>query len=169
MSNAKTLLSKETTAIIDHWLKKYPEGEQRSAVLAALMAAQQQNEGWLSSALMDAVADYLALPNVWVYEVATFYDMYDVKFVGKRKIRVCTNVSCMLCGANEIVAILQKKLGVGFNETTKDGQFVLQEAECLAACTRAPMMMVDLDYYENLTPRKVEQIIDKLQHEEEVN
>ena len=166
MTSTATRLSKETITIIDHWLQKYPEAEKRSAVIAALTAAQQQNGGWLSSEWMDAVADYLALPKVWVYEVATFYDMYDVKPVGKHKIRVCTNISCMLRGADEIVAALQKKLGVGFNNTTTDGQFVLKEAECLAACTRAPMMMVDLDYYENLTPEKVEQIIDKFQSEE---
>ena len=163
MSSTKTSLSKETIAIIDHWLQKYPEGKKRSAVLAALTAAQRQNNGWLSQELMDSVANYLALPNVWVYEVATFYDMYDVKPVGKHKIRVCTNISCMLRGADEIVATLKKKLGVDFNETTKNRQFVLKEAECLAACTRAPMMMVDLDYYENLTPEKVGQIIDELQ------
>ena len=166
MTIAETSLSEETIAIINHWLQKYPAAEKRSAVLAALTAAQQQNNGWLSTELMDAVADYLALPNVWVYEVATFYDMYDVKPVGKHKIRVCTNISCMLRGADDIISALQKKLGIGFNDTTEDGQFVLKEAECLAACTRAPMMMIDLDYYENLTAEKVEEIIDELQCKE---
>lgn len=162
MTENNSLLNKETIATIDHWLKKYPEKEKRSAVIAALTAAQKQNQGWLSPELMDAVADYLGLPKVWVYEVATFYDMYDLKAVGKHKIRVCTNISCMLRGADKIVDCLQKKLDIGFNETSADGLFTLKESECLAACVKAPMMQVDLDYYEDLTPEKVEQIIDQI-------
>ncbi len=162
MNQGEKQLSKETIATIEQWLQKYPEKEKRSAVIAALTAAQKQNDGWLSPELMDAVADYLSLPKVWVYEVATFYDMYDLKAVGKHKVRVCTNVSCMLRGSDKIVSCLKKKLGIDFNETSADGLFTLKESECLAACVGAPMMQVDLDYYENLTPEKAEKIIDQL-------
>ena len=162
MSKDKASLSSTTQATIDHWLAKYPAEEKRSAVLAALTAAQQQNGGYLNAELMDVVAAYLDLPKIWVYEVATFYDMYDLNVVGKHKVRVCTNISCMLRGCDKIVAHLQDKLGVGFNETTADGLFTLKEAECLAACAGAPMMQVDLDYHEHLTTEKVDQIINEL-------
>jgi NADH-quinone oxidoreductase subunit E len=159
------LLTPETKAVIDHWVKKYPVKQKRSAVLAALTATQKQNEGWLSPELMDAVAHYLELPKIWVYEVATFYDMYDLKPAGKHKIRVCTNVSCMLRGCDKIVDHLKKKLDVDFGETTADGLFVLKEAECLAACCSAPMMMVDLDYHVDLTPEKVDAVLEKIKGE----
>ena len=162
MSENKNLLSTETIATIDYWLKKYPEAEKRSAVIAALTAAQKQNEGWLSPEIMDAVAEYLELPKVWIYEVASFYDMYDLKAVGKHKIRVCTSISCMLRGVDKIVDRLQTKLGIGFDETSADGLFTLKESECLAACVGAPMMQVDLDYYEKLTPEKVDEILNKV-------
>jgi len=162
MHENKTLLSPKTIEIIEHWKTKYPEKEKRSAVIAALTATQEQNHGYLTTELMDAVAEYLDLPKIWVYEVATFYDMYDIKPAGKHKIRVCTNISCMLRGSDEITTHLKNKLGIDFNETTPDDLFTLKEAECLAACTGAPMMQVDLDYHENLSAEKVDQIIDEL-------
>lgn len=167
MSNNTPLLTEQTRATIDHWLQKYPIEQKRSAILAALTATQKQNNGWLSAELMDAVAQYIGVPNIWVYEVATFYDMYDLKPVGKHKIRVCTNISCMLRGCDTIVEHLKKRLGVEFGETTADGEFVLKEAECLAACTSAPMMQIDLDYYEQLTPEKVDTILAQVRDREE--
>ena len=152
-----SLLSDATRSTIDHWLSKFPEGDEgrRSAVIQALWAAQQQNGGWLSSDLMDAVADYLAVPPVWVYEVATFYSMLETAKVGRHSISICTNISCMLCGADEVVAYVEKKLGIKMGQTTDDGRVFLKiEEECVAACVRAPMMIVDGHYHENLTPRR---------------
>ena len=153
------VLTAETIATIDHWLNKYPTEQRRSTVIAALTAAQKQNQGWLNTEFMDAVANYLEIPKTWVYEVATFYDMYYLKPVGQRKIRVCTNISCMLRGSTQIVEHLQKRLNINIGETTADGKFFLKEAECLAACANAPVMQIDLDYYENLTPKKIDQIL----------
>lgn len=156
------LLQDDTKATIDHWVAKYPVEQKRSATLAALTATQKQNGGWLTPELMDAVAEYLGLPKIWVYEVATFYDMYDLKPVGKHKIRVCTNVSCMLRGADKIAEHLKSTLDVEFGETTADGEFTLKEAECLAACCSAPMMMVDLDYHVDLTTEKVDAVLNRV-------
>lgn len=159
-------LSKEVTQEIDEWLKKYPSDQKRSAVVTALLLAQDQNGGWLSEAAMNAVADYLELSKIEVYEVATFYDMYDLHPTGKNKIRVCTNVSCLLCGAEEIIRCIEKKLGIKVGETTPDGKFTLRECECLAACVGAPMCQInDKYYYENLTPEKMEALIDDIARE----
>lgn len=158
------LISPESRAEIDHWIAKYPPDRKRSAVLAALRIVQEQNGGWLTTELMDAVADYLGMPRVAVYEVATFYSMFDLKPVGRHKISVCTNISCMLCGAGEIVKHIEQKLGVQLGETTPDGKFTLKiEEECLAACGGGPMMVVDGHYYESLTPEKVDHILDSLE------
>lgn len=157
--NKANLLTTETKAHIDHWVTKFPDEKKRSAILAALTKTQDQNGGWLTNDLMDAVADYLALPKVWVYEVATFYDMYDREPVGKHKIRLCTNVSCMLKDSDKIADHIKQKLGINFGETTTDGVFTLKESECLAACCNAPMMMVDLNYHEDLTTDKVDTIL----------
>lgn len=159
------LLTPATIKVIDHWLKKFPADKKRSAVLAALTETQRQNGGWLTAELMNAVATYLDIPESWVYEVATFYDMYDLESVGKYKIRVCTNISCMLRGCDTIVDHLKQRLKVEWNGTSEDGLFTLKEAECLAACTNAPMMQVDLDYHVDLTPEKVDQILDALQED----
>ena len=158
------VLSEHTRQEIDAWMKKFPDGRQRSAVLAALRAAQHQNQGFLTAALMDAVADHLRLPPIQVYEVATFYSMFEVKPVGRVHVSVCTNISCMLCGSDEIVASVEKKLGIKIGESTPDGKFYLKcEEECLAACNNAPMMMIDHVYYENLTPEKAAQILDSVE------
>lgn len=147
---------------IDHWLTKFPPDRKRSAVLAALRAAQHENHGYLTRELMDAVAEYLQLPPVQVYEVATFYSMFETKPVGRHHISVCTNISCMLCGGDEILAHVERRLGIKVGQSTADGRFYLkQEEECLAACNNAPMMMVDHVYYENLTPEKVDEILDR--------
>ncbi|MFQ6021291.1 MAG: NADH-quinone oxidoreductase subunit NuoE [Acidiferrobacterales bacterium] len=157
------LLTPESRAQIDHWIVKYPPDQKQAAVMAALNIVQEQNGGWLTTDLMDAVAEYLEMPPIAVYEVASFYTMYDLKPVGRHKIYVCTNISCMLCGSDVIVQHLQKKLGIKLGGTTPDAKFTLKESECLAACAGAPMFMVDKKYYENLTPDKVDAILDKLE------
>jgi len=157
------LLGEHARHDIDAWVAKFPDGKQRSAVLAALRAAQHQNNGFLTAELMDAVAAYLSLPPIQVYEVAAFYSMFETKPVGRIHVSVCTNISCMLCGSDKIVDHIQKKLGVAIGESTPDGKFYLKrEEECLAACNNAPMMMIDHVYYEHLTPEKVDQILDSL-------
>lgn len=157
------VLSQDTRDEIDRWVAKFPAGRQRSAVLSALRAAQHQNHGYLTRELMDAVAEHLQMPPVQVYEVATFYSMFETKPVGRIHISVCTNISCMLCGSDGIVAAVERKLGIKVGESTADGKFYLKrEEECLAACNNAPMMMVDHVYHENLTPERVGQILDSL-------
>ncbi|HKE94713.1 MAG TPA: NAD(P)H-dependent oxidoreductase subunit E, partial [Povalibacter sp.] len=147
---------------IDRWVAKFPAGRQRSAVIASLRVVQHENGGYLTPALMDAVAEHLQLPPVQVYEVASFYSMFETRPVGRHSISVCTNISCMLCGGDEILAHVEKRLGIRVGESTVDGRFYLKkEEECLAACNNAPMMMVDHVYYENLTPEKVDEILDR--------
>lgn len=156
-------LSVEVKTEIDHWLTKYPDEHKRSAIVAALLATQEQNGGWLSQAAMTAVADYLKLPAMDVYELATFYDMFELAPIGKHKIGVCTNIACQLRGVDKIVSHLKDRLGVGLGETTTDGQFTLRETECLAACGGAPMCQVnDREYIEDLTPEKIDALLDKL-------
>ena len=157
-------LSDHVQEEIDHWVKKFPEGQQRSAIIGALQAAQHENSGYLTPGIMDAVAEYLNLPPIQVYEVGTFYSMFETEPVGRHSISVCTNISCMLRGSDMIVDHLEDKLGIKTGESTADGKFYLkQEEECLAACCGAPMMMVDHVYYENLTVEKVDEILDKLE------
>lgn len=158
------LLSAEIRAEIDRWVAKYPPERKRSAVLSALTAVQEANGGWLTKELMDAVAVYLDMPTIAVYEVATFYSMFDLKETGRHKISVCTNISCMLCGGEDIVRHIEQKYDVKLGGTTSDGRFTLKrEEECLAACCGAPMMAVDGHYHENLTPAKVDTILDGLE------
>ncbi len=148
---------------IDRWLAKFPEERKRSAVISSLHAAQHENNGFLTPALMDAVAAYLGLPAIQVYEVAAFYSMFETKPVGRHHVSVCTNISCMLRGSQTVVDRIEKKLGIKTGESTPDGRIYLKrEEECLAACTGAPMMMVDHVYYENLTPETVDRILDDL-------
>jgi len=157
------LLSAETRREIDHWVGKFPAGRQRSAVLSALRATQEQNHGHLTVELMDAVAEYLQLPPIQVYEVASFYSMFETHPCGRHHVSVCTNISCMLRGAFELVEHVEKKLGIRSGESTADGRiFLKREEECLAACTGAPMMMIDHTYYENLTPARVDEVLDAL-------
>lgn len=157
------ILSEHARHEIDHWLTKFPPDQKRSAVLAALRAVQHDNRGYLTVELMDAVAEYLELAPIDVYEVATFYSMFETKPVGRHSVSVCTNISCMLRGADEIAAHVEKKLGVKLGESTPDGKFYLKpEEECLAGCCGAPMMQVDHVYHEHLTPERVDQILDAL-------
>jgi NADH-quinone oxidoreductase subunit E len=148
---------------IDRWLAKFPNDRKRSAVISALHAAQHENNGFLTPALMDAVAAYLGLAAIQVYEVAAFYSMFETKPVGRHHVSVCTNISCMLRDSQAVVDRIEKKLGIKTGESTPDGRIYLKrEEECLAACTGAPMMMVDHVYYENLTPEMVDRILDEL-------
>jgi NADH-quinone oxidoreductase subunit E len=156
-------LSDHVREEIDHWVAKFPEGRKRSAVISALHAVQHENNGYLTTDLMDAVAAYLELPNILVYEVASFYSMFETKPVGRHHISVCTNISCMLRGSQEVVDYVEKKLGIKTGESTPDGRIYLKrEEECLAACTGAPMMMVDHVFHENLTPPVIDKILDEL-------
>ncbi len=156
------LLSPEVRARIDRWLAKYPADQKQSASMAALRIVQEVH-GSLSTELMDAIADYLEMEPISVYEVATFYTMYDLKPVGRHKISVCTNVSCMLCGSSEIMKYLEEKLAIRRGQTTPDGKFTLKEAECLAACAGAPMFQIGKDYHEHLTPEKIDTILASLE------
>lgn len=153
------LLSKESQAEIDREIAKYPPDRKSSAVMAALRIAQEQNGGWLNNDLMDAIAEYLEMPSIAVYEVATFYSMYELQPVGRHKICICTNISCMLCGSDEIVSHLENKLGIKMGETTPDGRFTLKEVECQGACIGAPMLEVNKQFYEYLSPEKVDEIL----------
>lgn len=163
----KFIFSEQAKKHIDHWLSKYPPEQKQSAVVEALFVAQEQNGNWLSEAAMDAVAEYLDLPRIVVFEAATFYDMFNLKPIGKHKIAVCTNISCLLRGSDEIVACLKKRLGVNLGETTADGMFTLKEVECMAACANAPMCQVDdKEYHLDLTPEKTLALIDKIQEQD---
>jgi NADH-quinone oxidoreductase subunit E len=156
-------LSDHVREDIDRWVAKFPPDRKRSAVISALHAVQHENNGYLTTDLMDAVAAYLELPNILVYEVASFYSMFETKPVGRHHISVCTNISCMLRGSQEVVEHVEKKLGIKTGESTPDGRIYLKrEEECLAACTGAPMMMVDHVYHENLTPQIIDKILDEL-------
>ncbi len=155
------MLSNESLKQVQREIAKYPPDRKSSAVMAALRIAQAEH-GWLSVPLMDYVAELLEMRPIQVYEVASFYTMYDLKPVGKHKISVCTNISCMLCGSDQIVKHLQQRLGIRLGETTPDKKFTLKEVECLAACGGAPMFQIGDNYYENLTPEKVDRILEGL-------
>jgi len=158
------LIAPESLAKIDVWVAKYPEEQKQSAILPALHILQEQNGGWVSQELLDAIADYLCMPRMRVYEVATFYSMIELEPVGRHMIAVCKNIACMLCGADNIVTYIEDKLGIELGETTPDGRITLKvEEECLAACAGGPMMAVDGHYHENLTPARVDEILDALE------
>ena len=157
------VLSDQVKDEIEHWKSRFPKDRQRSAVIGALHAVQHENEGFLTAEQMNAVAAYLELPTIQVYEVATFYSMFQTKPVGRHNVAICTNVSCMLRGADDIVDHVEKKLGIKLGDSTPDGRIYLKrEEECLAACCGAPMMMVDHKYHENLTASQVDSILDEL-------
>ncbi len=138
---------------------KYPKGCEASAVLPVLDLAQRQNGGWLPQAALEYTAELLDMPSIRVYEVATFYTMFNLKPIGKHHIQVCTNLPCWLRGSDVVVAACRKTLGIGLGETTEDGLFTLSEAECLGACVNAPMMQIDDDYYEDLDEASTESIL----------
>jgi NADH-quinone oxidoreductase subunit E len=162
--SSEMLLSDHVREEIEHWKARFPADRQRSAIIGALHAVQHENDGYLTPELMNAVAEYLELPSIQVYEVATFYSMFQTKPVGRHNVAICTNVSCMLRGAEEIVEHVENRLGIKLGESTSDGRIYLKaEEECLAACVGAPMMAVNGHYHENLTIEQVDRILDGLE------
>jgi NADH-quinone oxidoreductase subunit E len=158
----QSLLSDASKAKIDREVAKYPAEHKQSAVMSALAIAQDQH-GWLSNDVMDAVAQYLGMPSIAVYEVATFYNMYNLKPMGKCKITVCTNLPCALSGGDDAAAYLKKKLGVDWKETTADGNFTLVEGECMGACADAPVLLVNNKRMCSfMTNPKLDQLIEEL-------
>lgn len=143
-------------------LAKYPADRAASAVMPLLTMAQRQNDNWLPQIAMEVVADMVGLPIMRVYEVATFYTMYNLKPVGKNFVQVCTNISCLIKGSDDVFKVCKKKLGIENGETSPDGQFTLLEVECLGACVNAPMMQIGDDFYEDLTAETTEQVLDAL-------
>lgn len=158
------MLTDKTQKTIDQWVAKFPEDKKRSALIQSLIAAQDQNGGWISRELTEAVAEYLELPPVWAHEVVSFYSMFFSEPVGRHKVNICTNISCWLNGAEDMVAHAEKKLGVKLGETTEDGRITLvREEECMAGCCGAPMAVVDGHYHEKLDFKKLEAILDGLE------
>ena len=155
------MLSQEALVEIDSEVAKYPDGQERAALLAALRIAQDEC-GWISVDMMTYIAGILSVEPAKVAEVATFYTMYDLQPIGRYKISLCTNISCALRGSATVVNHLQERLGIGFGETTKDRRFTLKEVECLAACGGAPAALIGTDYYENLTPQRIDEILETL-------
>lgn len=157
------VLSPESRSDLDHWISKYPTDRKRSAVLAGLRIAQRQNFGHLTDELIAAVAAYLGIPSTQAYEVATFYSLFHIGPCGRHKVSICTNISCWLNGADVLLEHVEERLGINAGESTADGRIhLIEEEECLAGCVRAPMMWVDGEYHEHLTPEKADQILDAL-------
>ena len=164
MTENENPLSAHAREEIDELLQRFPAEQKKSALLGALNIVQHENKGYLTKGLMQAVADYLDLAEIEVYEVASFYSMYELKPVARHNVAVCTNISCMLMGSQSIVDHVENKLGIKLGESTEDGRIYLKkEEECLAACAGGPMMQVDHVYYEDLTPEKVDAILDALE------
>ena len=156
-------LSTQIKEEIESWKARFPKDRQRSAVISALHAVQHENRGYVTADQMNAIADYLELPSIQVYEVATFYSMFQTREVGRNEVAICTNVACMLRGADELVEHVENKLGLKLGESSEDGKvFLKREEECIAACCGAPAMMVNHKYYENLTVEMVDEILDGL-------
>lgn len=151
-------LSSERLQEVDEWIAKYPAEQRQSAVMSTLRIVQEVH-GYLTQDMMNAVAAYLNMPPIAVYEVASFYTMFETKLVGEHLINVCTNVSCQLRGSSEIVSHIEQKLKIKVGETTSDGRFTLRAVECLAACVNAPMMQIDKQYHENLTVETIDSIL----------
>ena len=163
MAAKKTQLSKHACKEINALIAKFPADKKKSALLGALNIVQHENQGFLTEELMDDVAAYLDLAKIEVYEVASFYSMYELKPVARNNVAICTNICCMLMGSQNIVDHVEKKLGIKLGESTEDGRIYLKmEEECLAACTGGPMMQVNHVYHEKLTPEKVDEILDGL-------
>ncbi len=152
----------ENRALADRYIARYPAGRQASAVLALLDMAQRQNDGWLSRAAMEHVAAVLEMPPIRVYEIGTFYSMFNLKPVGKHHIQVCRTTPCWLRGADDLTAACKRKLGIGLKERTADGLFSLVEVECLGACVNAPVVQINDDFYEDLDPARLETMLDAL-------
>lgn len=154
------LISHDRMRDIDTWIAKYPAEQKQSAVMSALRIVQEEH-GYLSPQMMDAIAAYLDMPAIAVYEVASFYTMYEHKPIGRNLINVCTNISCKLRDSAGVVAQLETTLGINLGDTTADGRFTIRSVECLGACVNAPMMQINKDYHENLTCEKIEEILEQ--------
>lgn len=156
------MLSAESLKKIDREIAKYPADQKQSAVMSALAIAQDE-KGWLANETMNFVAEYLGMPPIAVYEVASFYNMYNLQPVGKYKITVCTNLPCALSGSNDTATYLKKKLGIGFNQTTPDGKFTLKEGECFGACGDAPVLIVNNKRMCSfMSNEKIDQLLEEL-------
>lgn len=154
-------LSDEVIAEIDRWVAKYPEGKQRSAVMQALMIVQEDNGGWLTQPLMNAVAKHLHMPPVAVLEIATFYTMYEHKPVNENMVYICTNVSCQLKGAMDVADHIEKRCKTKMGGNSPCGKFTLREVECLGACVDAPIVQINKKFYENVSTENVDKILDE--------
>ena len=168
MSEIKTKLKKayfplEISEKLESFLTRYPKNQRRSAVIAGLHVLQDYNSGYLTTELMERLSYFLDIPLSSVYEVATFYSMYQLKPVGRHKVNVCNNISCLLKGSKEIIRYIEKKLCITIGKTTADGRITLQSVECQGACCGAPMLEVDKVFHENLTIDKVDEILDNLE------
>jgi NADH-quinone oxidoreductase subunit E len=162
MNGSASMLSDDAIRRIDREVTKYPTGQKRSAVIAALAVAQDEH-GWLSADVMDAVARHLGLPSVAVYEVASFYAMFELKPTGRYKLTLCTNLPCALSGATRAAAHLKEKLGIGFGETTGDGKFTLKEGECFGACGDAPVLLINNKRMASfMNPPQLDELLDEL-------
>ncbi len=162
MNNGKEIkFSDDSLSLVERMMKRYPEGKHKSALIPILHIAQAEFDGWLSSDVMDYVASILKIQPVEVYEVASFYSMFNLKPVGKCIIEVCRTSSCWLLGAEDVIGHLEKKLSIKTGHTTADGMFTLKSVECLGSCGTAPMMQVGADYYENLTLEKVDNLVER--------
>ncbi len=161
--------NRETLDLVDQIIKRYPAGRQKSALLPVLHIAQSENSGWLSPEMMDYVASLLDIQPIEVYEVASFYSMYNLKPVGNCVIEVCHTGPCWLNGAEKIIAHFEARLGIKPGETTADGKFTLKTVECLAACGNAPVIQVGQEYHENLTAEKVDNLLEQWKRENKVS
>ncbi len=162
----KQMLSKEGMADIDNWIHKYPEEERQSAIMSTLRIVQEE-KGHLSQEAIEAVADYLQMPVIAALEVATFYSMYRLKPCGKNVLQLCTNISCMLQGSEQIAKHLENQLGIQMGQTTPDGLFTLKSVECLGACVKGPVIDLNKTYYECMTESKVDELLDACRVREE--
>jgi len=167
--NKITEFSAETLGLVNHIISRYPKGRQKSALLPVLHIAQAENSGWLSSEIMDYVASLLDIQPIEVYEVATFYSMFNLQPVGNCMIEVCQTGPCWLNGAEEILAHFEARLGIKPGETTADGRFSLKKVECLAACGNAPVIQVGTEYHENITIQKADELLDKWRAENKMS
>ncbi len=163
--NKQLIISEKLRKYLDQWNLRYPPDQKRSGIFEALRCVQNDNGGYLTTETMDAVADFLGLPHIEVYEVATFYTMYYLDPVGRHVINVCTNISCSLNGGEHILEHLKKRLGIELNQTTADGNITLKEVECLGACVAPPVCYIGKKYYESLTPEKIDEILAALKSE----
>lgn len=162
-NNDKNFFSGNFLIKCKEWLKRFPENQKRSAVIEILKLVQKENGGYLNEKLISDTANYLNIPEIFAYEVATFYSMFDLNRVGRYKICFCVSISCMLCGSDEIISYVKNKLCIDFDEITNDGKFTLKKVECLAACGGAPVVLIGEKYYENLTVESIDSILDNLE------